>query len=361
MDYTFKGHLWKLKFIGDLFSEILLNLNVLTGLVADVFIHSARLSRKAAFSLTARLPEKEEASVSCTLASLSFGWTGVADEVAETGAVGLSWLVGVRPRPHQGGCWGAVCWVEERWGCARHCAALPRAKWAEVSVCVVERKAAWVVQGCVCAGGWDRHCEAVVFGCDWDSLVCFSVCVSLEVFVRTLDVVVVVFCCTDVGGALTVCVWTLLCTAAAFTRSAGGWFVKFTCTVALCCTFTVCVCVSAWFIGCTCACGRATVCTPVKSLGNRLVKSCCRLLVFSIARLIQDTSGEAAWGPGWGSWGTVGALSASLGSEEVACTAAGVAWASPVDGRWFLAGRERPEGVGSKKAHKSVRHAWQHS
>lgn len=43
------------------------------------------------------------------------------------------------------------------------------------------------------------------------------------------------------------------------------------------------------------------------------------------------------------------AVSTSLGSEEVSWTSAGMICGSPVDGRLFLTGREKPDGVGSKE------------
>lgn len=76
-----------------------------TPLVPGGAVHSARFSKKAAFSLidpaqTARLPDSDAPSFSCMMASLSplpkaeTGGGAVADEGLETEVVDLSWLVG---------------------------------------------------------------------------------------------------------------------------------------------------------------------------------------------------------------------------------------------------------------------------
>ncbi len=43
------------------------------------------------------------------------------------------------------------------------------------------------------------------------------------------------------------------------------------------------------------------------------------------------------------------AVSTSLGFEEVVRTAVGMMWGSPVDGGVCFAGREKPDGAGSKE------------
>lgn len=299
-------------------------------------VHSPRLSKKAAFSLTE--PDQNALRLVsggasfCSLASLSplpeakAEAEPTADEAAGAEVcaegVGLSCWADWRPRLLQEDC----CWPEERY-CARDCVALPCANWNEVSVCEGERKGEWVVHGLVVT----TECEADLVVFIWSSLVCFDICGSLEALDSTGDA----FCCRNPGDVLTVCAWLLL-----WFVSADGCFAA--CTVCV----RTCVKVSVGFVGCACACGRAEDCMfackfPAKSLGNLLMKSCWRLLVFSMARAIQDTSDEVACGAGWGS--------RSVASASFRF--AGVVWTSDVslaNGALCLTGGEKPDGVWSK-------------
>lgn len=96
-----------------------------TPLVPERLVHSARFSKKAAFSFidpaqTARFPNSDGLSFSSTVTALSplpkadSGDGAVAVEVVETEVaaevVDLGWLEGWRLRLLQGGC----CWPEER-------------------------------------------------------------------------------------------------------------------------------------------------------------------------------------------------------------------------------------------------------
>lgn len=87
----------------------------------------------------------------------------------------------------------------------------------------------------------------------------------------------------------------------------------------------------------------------MKSLGNLLVKSCWRLLVFSIAKLTQDNSDGAGWGADGGSSGAAEAVSSSFGFVEVVWSSIIMMRGSQVDSGSFLMGMEKPDGAGSKR------------
>lgn len=144
-----------------------------------------------------------------------------------------------------------------------------------------------------------------------------------------------------------------------WTVFADGWLAG--CSgVELCCNLNTgvwCVCapfnVSDRFAGD--ACGLTAAWPPVKSLGNLLVKSCWMLLVFSIARLIQDTSGVVVWGVDCDSWEAMGVVSTSLWFNEVVWTSVGMVCGSQLYGGLRLLGRVKPDGAGSMEWHKSIR------
>lgn len=272
-------------------------------------VHSARFSKNAALSTTepVQMDGLEDSDGLSLFREESEAGTDAPD-TSDVWDVGLTWVAGLLQE--------ACCWPEERYDWD----GLPCGDWDVVAVCEWERRRGWVIQETL----W-----AAVFVWDWPSSGCLDICDSISIN----------FCCIATVDGLTTCSWLGIWTKSSFILSTSGWIV-------LCWSSFVCIWASVWFLGGACACGRAALGKPVRSLGNLLVKSCWRLLVFSMARLIQDTSDEDVWGVGWGCWGV---LSASLLFGGVVWTFGDTVGGLSVSKLLCLTGRVVPGGAGSKK------------